>query len=215
MQITHIVSQGECLLSIASQYGIADWRRIYDHEANAEFRRLRPNPNCIYPGDTVIVPAVEIKEYKRPSEKTHVFKVPDPPVILRIALRDEDDAPLASRPFKLTVGKRSYPGKTNSEGILEQEIPATATRAILQLPREGSARAQRWTLLVGYLDPIQKISGVQARLNNLGYSCGPVDGIAGQWTRAALRSFQREHGLDVTGEPNQQSLVKLVSIHDH
>jgi peptidoglycan hydrolase-like protein with peptidoglycan-binding domain len=53
------------------------------------------------------------------------------------------------------------------------------------------------------------ISGVQARLNNLGYGAGPCDGVLGQRTRAALRLFQEDQEIDVTGEPDRATLDEL------
>ena len=44
--------------SIAALYGFADYQLIYGDGANAELRRLRPNPNVLYPGDRVFVPEV-------------------------------------------------------------------------------------------------------------------------------------------------------------
>jgi peptidoglycan hydrolase-like protein with peptidoglycan-binding domain len=40
---------------------------------------------------------------------------------------------------------------------------------------------------------------VQEGLERLGYRPGPADGIAGERTRAAVRAYQRDHGLLVDG----------------
>jgi len=40
---------------------------------------------------------------------------------------------------------------------------------------------------------------VQDRLDRLGYSAGPVDGVIGPQTRDAIADFQEDHGLPVTG----------------
>lgn len=45
MSHVHVVKQGECLIRIAASYGFGDYRIIYDHPENAEFKRKRPNPN--------------------------------------------------------------------------------------------------------------------------------------------------------------------------
>ncbi len=40
----------------------------------------------------------------------------------------------------------------------------------------------------------------QMMLNHLGYYTGPIDGITGPRTQAAVRRYQRDHGLPLTGE---------------
>lgn len=52
----HIVKQGEYLSLIAQKYGIPNWQTLYNHPNNAEFRKNRPNPNLIYPGDKLFIP---------------------------------------------------------------------------------------------------------------------------------------------------------------
>lgn len=43
------------------------------------------------------------------------------------------------------------------------------------------------------------VARVQQRLAHLGYQPGPADGITGPRTAAAIRAFQKDHGLDVDG----------------
>jgi hypothetical protein len=79
-----------------------------------------------------------------------------------------------------------------------------------------------WNLQIGALNPIMEnapdrwcISGVQQRLNNLALNTGPIDGIKGPNTEAAIREFQRIFGLDVDGKPGQlQTQPKLQEVHD-
>lgn len=53
MSHVHVVKQGECLTRIAARYGFGDYRVIYDHPANTEFKRKRPNPTQpVLPFDT-------------------------------------------------------------------------------------------------------------------------------------------------------------------
>lgn len=53
------------------------------------------------------------------------------------------------------------------------------------------------------------IADVQHLLAARGYYDGAVDGIAGRRTRAAIRRFQRDAGLPVTGVPDQGLLRAL------
>ena len=48
------------------------------------------------------------------------------------------------------------------------------------------------------------VSRVQAGLNRLGYVVGPTDGVLGQKTEAAIRSYQSDHDLLVDGRPTEE-----------
>ncbi|RMF79498.1 MAG: hypothetical protein D6744_09090, partial [Planctomycetota bacterium] len=50
------MQSGDYLQKIAEDHGFESWRDIYYHEDNADFRRRRPDPNLIYPGDVVMIP---------------------------------------------------------------------------------------------------------------------------------------------------------------
>ncbi|MFU1477837.1 peptidoglycan-binding domain-containing protein [Roseovarius sp. C7] len=50
---------------------------------------------------------------------------------------------------------------------------------------------------------------MQAHLNRLGYDAGPVDGIPGARTRAALSAFERDHGLAPDGKLDAAALAVL------
>ena len=69
-------------------------------------------------------------------------------------------------------------------------------------------------LELGSLPPVTEITGVQARLNNLGFGCGTVDGDIGPRTRAALRRFQARNELPVTGEIDAATRTRLRQAHD-
>lgn len=45
---------------------------------------------------------------------------------------------------------------------------------------------------------------IQRRLRELGYHTGPVDGVPGPSTRSAIRSYQRDQGLEPDGSPSEQ-----------
>jgi Putative peptidoglycan binding domain len=65
--------------------------------------------------------------------------------------------------------------------------------------------------IYGYNDlpPDEVIANVQRQLYNEGYYDGPIDGILGADTRAAIADYQADHGLAVTAaidEPTVESL---------
>jgi len=53
---TYTVRRGDSLSRIAWSHGFRSWQEIYNHPSNAGFKRLRPNPNLIFPGDIINIP---------------------------------------------------------------------------------------------------------------------------------------------------------------
>jgi len=214
----HTVEQGEYLASIAKDYGFSDWHTIYDHPENAELKKTRPNPNILLPGDEVYIPDKEPKQESCPTEKKHKFQVKVPKALLKIVVKDSEGKPLSNQPYTLTVATLTSKGTTDGAGALEQKIPIGIEIGQLSFDKLGLI----WTLNIGHLDPVHDegedtaiISGLQARLNNLGYHCGPVDGDLGPQTVEALKRFQESvlGRKDPTGEPDKDTREALRSRH--
>jgi glucose-6-phosphate dehydrogenase assembly protein OpcA len=53
--------------------------------------------------------------------------------------------------------------------------------------------------------------GTQQLLASLGFYTGPIDGIAGPRTRAAIKAAQKDYGMDTTGKSNKALHTKLQS----
>jgi peptidoglycan hydrolase-like protein with peptidoglycan-binding domain len=70
-------------------------------------------------------------------------------------------------------------------------------------------------LKLRHLDPANTVTGIQQRLANLGYDPGPIDGILGPETRAALANFQLDYGLPRTGQPDEDTIKALRSVHEN
>jgi len=106
-------------------------------------------------------------------------------------------------------------GQADANGLVEQRIPAGARQGLLsvKVSRDGTETGYSWDLLLGAIDPPSKMTGIQARLNNLGYNTGAVDGIKGQRTTEAIRLFQEKYDLDATGDADQVTREKLVEVH--
>jgi hypothetical protein len=65
--------------------------------------------------------------------------------------------------------------------------------------------------IYGYdgLPPDQVITNVQIQLQNAGYYSGPIDGVLGPLTRAAIADYQRDHGLAITAAIDEPTVVSL------
>ncbi len=211
---THVVSQGECLATIAKRYYFADWRTLYDHPDNAPLKRKRPNPNLLYPGDVLVIPDKQPKQDTVASKLKHQYTLRTLETILRLKVADDEGAAYANRRYQLTFDGAAFEGITGADGLIEHPVAPDADKAELLVWLEDEGPPYPWSLAVGHLDPVEDVSGVQARLNNLGFSCGRVDGVLGPKTRAALRAFQASSGLEVTGENSSATEARLRHAHD-
>jgi hypothetical protein len=216
MGANHTVVQGECLSTIARKYGFTDYLTIYNHPGNAQLKRRRPNPNILFPGDTLFIPDKQEKQLDRGTSKVHPFQISHPTCLLRLRLHDEEEQPYAGKCYILKVEETTYRGCTSAQGCIEQKISVDAATAKLTLclDEDDPSDVLNVDLALGCLDPIDQVSGVQARLNNLGFSCGPVDGIAGAKMEQALRRFQRRAGLEQTGKIDSITCNQLTQCHD-
>jgi peptidoglycan hydrolase-like protein with peptidoglycan-binding domain len=55
----------------------------------------------------------------------------------------------------------------------------------------------------------EMVREIQQLLTDLGYTPGPVDGLYGKKTRAAIQAFQVDKNLDPNGQATQQILDAL------
>lgn len=207
---THRVKTGESLPLIAQRYGFNLWETIYNAPENAELKEKRPNPYVLYAGDEVIIPDKEIGEESVPTDQRHKFKVLGKRSIFRLVLRDDDGDPIADEPWVLHIREfYDQNGTTATNGLIEAKVPDNATKGILE------TLGDEFILQFGQLNPVTRITGIQQRLNNLGYAAGAVDGDVGKKTRKALLAFQAKEDLETTGEPDEDTRKKLLELHDN
>lgn len=64
------------------------------------------------------------------------------------------------------------------------------------------------TLKVGY-GTVRAVTNLQLMLADLGYSPGPIDGIYGSLTAAAVSIFQSDHSLTVDGQCGRNTKTKI------
>jgi hypothetical protein len=215
VSVVHTVSQGQCLSSIARSYGFDDWRVIYNHPDNASFRQLRPNPNLIHPGDRIVIPDLDPGGEGAPTEQTHTFELDTDRVLLRVVVQDVDKQPMSGKRYKLTVDALPpVEGTTGGDGMVEQEIAPGAESGLLEVFVNGNnVPPVAWRLMIGHLDPVEQVSGYQARLNNLAFESGPVDGIKGPLTTGAVKRFQTEFALASDGIVGPLTRGKLRDVY--
>jgi N-acetylmuramoyl-L-alanine amidase len=197
------VGVGETTSSLAKKKGFF-WRTIWEHAENASLRAKRKDPNVLYETDEIFIPERETKTVSKGTEAQHVFRRKGEPSKIKMQML-QLGKPRADEDYILDVDGKQTNGKTDADGRLEHFIPGDAKSG--KLIFKGGKEVHH--LRLGNLDPLDQISGVQQRLNNLGYNCGGEMGKFGEKTREALKKFQAENKLDESGEPDAATKAKL------
>ncbi|MBI2900546.1 MAG: hypothetical protein HYY17_10190, partial [Planctomycetes bacterium] len=115
--------------------------------------------------------------------------------------------PLRDRKYRLTVGASVREGRIPQDGLVEQEVPADAREGTLTLWLRGDPEGPGFDvkLDIGALDPHDTVSGLQARLYNMGLYDGAIDGQDSEELQAAVRKFRES-----TGGPEERDLNSQV-----
>ncbi|MDX2149501.1 MAG: LysM domain-containing protein [Bryobacteraceae bacterium] len=171
----HIVQQGEHLSSIAALEGFGDFHVIWNHPDNASLKAIR-DPHVLFPGDILTIPDRQEKQERRATDDTHVFQADVPPLFLRCKLIDVDGVEMKGTPCDVALesGKPAEPVEpADDQGIVEKRMGRVVKQGELIAHLEKPDPTDvKFDLRIGSLNPETKISGQQARFNNLGYFAG-------------------------------------------
>src|SRR5436305_781753 len=123
----YTVKPGDCLTSIAAAHGFQDFKVIYNHADNKDFRDKRPNPHIIHPGDQIFIPPVTPLTFKVPVGSHKKMEVKRPPAELQVHLKDADGEPWKSKAYKIFFPPRPAfrEGPTDGDGLVKEKVPAT------------------------------------------------------------------------------------------
>ena len=198
------------MASIAAAYGFF-WQTLWALPDNATLRELRCNPNVLLQGDEVVIPEAQPRFERCATGRKHVFRRKGVPSKLRLRLLDEDE-PRRGEPYALEVdGRVISSGAVPDDGLVEAFIPPGARGGSLVVG-EGED-AIEYALHLGNLDPVSTVTGVQARLLNLGYPVAAITGTLDDATQAAIAAFQKSHELEVSGTADAATQQKLEQLH--
>jgi hypothetical protein len=210
----YTVEQGDHLSKIAKENGFTDYTVIWDHPNNSDLKKRRQNPNVLFPGDEVFVPDMEQKQESGATDKHHTFTVDQKKLKLGLVLEDLYEKPIAGAQCALRINDQITQPTTTAEGKLEQEIPLDAHEAFLVVRGDQTPfQDVLMTLKIGDLDPLDEVSGQIARLNNLGYFAGDIDGSDTEAFESAVEEFQCDHDLLVDGICGSKTQAKLKQVH--
>jgi hypothetical protein len=239
MSTQHIVEDGDCIDSIAKQYGFfAD--TLWTLGDNQALRDKRKDQNILLPGDVVVVPDLRLKNCPGSTEVRHRFRRKGVPARLRLkfyrpvppkpgaaaAAGGYDPAqyqpappsqaggyePIANARYVLTVDGISSQGQSDGQGLVSVRIPPDAAGGSIRF-NPGMPDEITYDLALGGMDPVDTTIGVRKRLNNLGYVCLPEGDDPDDSLKEALQRFQGDNGLTANGNIDQATKDKLKDVH--
>jgi hypothetical protein len=206
----YTVQRGEDIMSIAAENGFL-WDTIWNHPDNAQLKQLRKDPGILFQGDIVVIPDRTLRSETAPTDQLNKFVKRTVHVQVRLRLLDYKRQARGNVLFVATVDGVVTKGQSDGDGYIDLTVQPTAKKLILKAT-EGK-RTEEYKLPLGYIDPIDELSGVQQRLVNLGYPCGSEEGTLGDLTRIAVSAFQKEMNLEANGELDDTVRQKLKEIH--
>lgn len=213
---THVIRQGECIGKIAERYGFFP-DTLWNHEANAALKELRhDNMYVLLENDAVVIPDKRLKKAVAETGKQLTVERKGVPESLHIRFLEDDETPRVGVPYLLSLKTDQgeppgdISGTTDDQGFVNQAVPPGLTQATIVL--NPGEKAETHVFNIGHVDPIDTVSGWQARLNRLGYECGAQDDELGEKTEMAIREFQRSRQLAVTGAMDDATQSALLNI---
>jgi N-acetylmuramoyl-L-alanine amidase len=213
-EVRHTVRPGDCLHSIAADHGLP-WRKVWDHGPNRQLAQSR-EPNLLMPGDVVVVPEKTIRHEDRPSDAKHRFRKHREIVEIRVAVHGLG-GPRKDEDYFLEVNGRKLEGSegtTDGEGLAVARIPASAGSAVLVV----GENEDEYELLPGHLDPVDTVTGIHGRLDNLGYDPGAHHTVYDGQSTLAAGDFLREvedKNADAANPEDAALQQRLADEHGH
>ncbi len=200
---TYKVKAGDCIASIAAKFS-STLEALWDAPGNQELRNLREDPFVLLEGDEVHIPEPQDKQVSVTPGGRHVFVVHNLRCDFEVTLRLNDRLRTGVA-WVLEVDGERLEGTTGEDGTVRASIPARARTGTLRLPETDD----EFPISFGDLDPADTTRGIQSRLTSLAYYRHRIDGDAGPWTARALRAFQIDEELPITGKVDAATIERL------
>ena len=121
----------------------------------------------------------------------------------------QKDEQIAS--LERSLNDKSVDEKIQAELKEKERLVSSLQEALDKEAKERAKLAERLDVLTGKYKPTpnSSIKQIQIALQNAGYDPGAIDGLMGSRSRKAIRDFQKDNGLDITGKIDKVTWEKL------
>lgn len=202
----YVVIQGDHLAKIAFNLGV-DPDETWNHPHNTELRARR-EPNLLAPGDILYVPTSRRQGLAFSQGATNRYRATVTLAPLRIAFQAAGKA-IADEPFEVRGLGSPLTGTTDGAGVLCIEVPVHVREIDIHFTRLDLV----FPVLIGDMDPVDELSGIRKRLEQLGYYRGFETIETDVRDRLAIESFQRRSGIEPTGKFDEATKKALVDVY--
>ena len=202
----YTVKQGDYIASLSYSAGFLSWKTVWDDGKNSGLRDKR-NPNVLFPGDVVQIPARQKKVEDAPPTERTTFQIIGDPVTVKLVVLSWDGTPIASTDVQFKLGAAETM-KTAEDGSAKKNVDPTSDKEGVLLLKGFSL-----PLKLGHLDPVEEFSGQIWRLNNLGYRAGSPPTKEDDAFRSAVEEFQCDNSVAVSGNCDGATQDKLRTVH--
>ena len=212
----HTLLQGETVASLAALHGVTP-TALWKHDKNAVLRAQREFPDVLAPDDQLWIPGIQTSTQEAQPNTRYTVRRIGVPAQIRLQFTNLDQSPRPATPYLMALTTRdgapvaNREGETDADGMIIAWVPPSTSSVDIEI---GPPTDREWhTFEIGHLDPVTTVTGVQARLNNLGYQCGEEDGILGPRTRIALEAFQIDTQCTALGILDDATRTALRNSH--
>ncbi|MEK6564766.1 MAG: peptidoglycan-binding protein [Candidatus Omnitrophota bacterium] len=121
----------------------------------------------------------------------------------------QKDEQIAS--LERSLNDKSVDEKIQAELKEKERLVSSLQEALDKEAKERAKLAERLDVLTGKYKPTpnSSIKQIQIALQNAGYDPGAIDGLMGSRSRKAIRDFQKDNGLEITGKIDKATWEKL------
>lgn len=214
----YVVRQNDYLLKIAHKLGF-DPDAVWNDPSNGDLSQLRSDHSILFAGDLLQVPSpADAPVHPLTVGSTNSFVAADAPAtsISVKLVNDDDDQKYAGRAYTITELADLTGLTSGGDGVLTFQVPVTLDAATIVFADNGESLV----LQIGGMDPIDTMSGVFKRLQNLGFIDWSVEfdttssetnlGVV----REALRWLKGSQGSNAGGGPGVASRPRICDSDD-
>jgi hypothetical protein len=221
----HQVQPRQCMARIADSYQFRSAETLWNHPANEPLKELRKTPDVLWPGDRVHILAREERIDEAETARRHVYLLIAADRWLRVILHGDFGEPMSDVDVLVQVGRGvNLERRTDGSGLLETPIPRWAETATLV------TATYQWPVNLANILPVEDVpdegeAGARRRLVNLGVHAAPPlmeraasterADAGGDAFDADIWNFQRDHGLEPTGQLDEATMNAIVTLYGH